>query len=63
MMISDVIDVHVSGDGCHGSIENILCELAKTGNAHPRVNHQVPIASANMPDVAAKKWDDVRFEN
>jgi len=63
VMISNVVDVYVGRNGCHGSGENVFCELAKTCNAHSRINHQVAIASTYMPDVTAKEWHDVRFED
>jgi hypothetical protein len=62
-MISDVVDVYVGCNGGHRLGDNVFCELAKTCNAHSRVNHQVAIASTHMPNVAAKEWHDMRLED
>jgi hypothetical protein len=63
MMISDVVDVYMGCNGGRRLGENVFCELAKTCNAHPRIDHEVAIASAHMPDVTAKERHDVRFED
>jgi hypothetical protein len=63
VMISDVVDVDVGCDGDHGLGENVFGKLAKTCNAHSRVDHQVAIASTHMPDVAAKERHDMRLED
>jgi hypothetical protein len=56
-------DVYVGCNGAHRLGENVFCELAKTCNAHSRVNHQVAVASTHMPNVTAKEWHDMRFED
>jgi hypothetical protein len=63
MMISDVVDMHMGCHGGHRSGENVLCELAETCNAQSRIDHQVAIAPAHMPDVAPQEWHDMRFED
>ena len=63
VMISDVVDVDVGCNGGHRLGENVFCELAKTCNAHSRVDHQVAVASTHMPDVAAKERHDMRLED
>jgi hypothetical protein len=63
MMISNVVDVHMSCHGGHRPVENVLCELAETCNAETRIDHQVAIASAHMPDVAPQERHDMRFED
>jgi hypothetical protein len=63
VMISDVVDVHVGRNRGHRPIENISCELAKTCDAQSRIDHEVAIASAHMPDVAAKERHDIRLED
>jgi hypothetical protein len=63
MVISNVVDVYVGGDGRHRSVKNVFCELAETCDPQARVNHQVAIASAHMPDVAAQEGHNVRFED
>jgi hypothetical protein len=63
MMISDVVDVHMGRNGRHRPVENVLCEGAQTRNAEARIDHQVAIASAHMPDVATQERHDMRFED
>ena len=63
VMISDVVDVDVGCNGGHRLGENVFGELAKTCNAHSRVDHQVAVASTHMPDVAAKERHDMRLED
>jgi hypothetical protein len=63
MMISDVVDVHMSRYGSDRSGENVLCELAETCNAQSRIDHEVAIAPAHMPDVAAQERHDMRLED
>jgi hypothetical protein len=63
VMISNMVDVYMCGNGCHRSVEDVLRELAETCNAKSSINHQVAIASAHMPDVTAQNWYDMRFED
>jgi hypothetical protein len=63
VMISDVVDMYVGGDGGRRLGENVFCELAKACNAHSRIDHEVAIASAHMPNVTAKERHDIRFED
>src|SRR5512138_2721335 len=63
VMISDMVDVYVGRNCGHGLVENVFCELAKTCNAQSRVDYQVAIASAHMPDVTAQERHHMRFED
>src|SRR6202040_2600578 len=63
VMISNVVDVYMGCNGCHRSGENVFCELAETCDAQSRINHQVAIASAHMPDVTPQEWHYMRFED
>ena len=63
MMISNVVHVYMGCNGGHRSGENVLCELAETYDAQSRIDHHVAIASAHMPNVAAQKRHDMRFDD
>jgi hypothetical protein len=61
--VLELLDYRLYAWPGHRLGENVFCELAKTCNAHSRVDHQVAVASTHMPDVAAKKRHDMRLED
>ena len=60
-MITDVVVVAV---GCHRSdrpIEKIFGRFHETDDPHAGVDHEVAIATTNVPDIAAHQLDDLRL--
>jgi hypothetical protein len=61
MMVADVIGVGVGRDCRHRLVEQMLSGFAQAGNAHAGVDHQVPVAPAHVPDVAAHERHHMRL--
>ena len=58
---ADVVGVHVRGDGEHRVIELMLHEVRDRHQPERRVDHEVAVTAAHVPDVAAQQRVDVRL--
>ena len=61
MMRPDVIVVAVRRNCGHRLVEQRTHFLDQAAHTHPRVDHQVAVATTHMPDIAPHQCDDVRL--
>ena len=61
VMAAHVIAVPVRRDRGHRLVEQVLHRLGEPADAHAGIDHQVALAAAHVPDVAAHQRHDMRF--
>jgi hypothetical protein len=61
VVAADVVVVTVGGHGGDRLVDQVGQLVAERHHAHAGVDHQVAVASAYVPDVAAHQRDDVRL--
>ena len=57
----DVVQVHMGGHGRHALAEQVARRFVQAAQAQAAVHHQVKVAAADVPDVAAQQGNDVRL--
>nr|GFD17637.1 hypothetical protein [Tanacetum cinerariifolium] len=61
VVTADVVQMHMAGHRTDALAEEVLRRLAQAADAHAGVDHDVLIAPANVPDIAAQPRGDMGF--
>lgn len=61
VVAADMVRMRVCRDSGHLLLQQMLRGLAQARDAHTGVDHQIAVAAANVPDIAAHERHDVRL--